>query len=526
MKILVLNGSPKGETSNTLQLTRAFLEGAHWTDAEIIDVAKANIKGCLGCFACWNKTPGKCVISDGIPAILNKLIAADVILWSFPLYYFGVPGPLKNLIDRQLPLSLPFMTDEASGGHPPRYDRTGQRHILISTCGFWTPTGNYDGVLSMFHHMLGHSYTTLFCGQGELFRVPELKDRTEAYLEAVRQAGAEYAAGGISAETTAILAEPLYPRDVFERMADASWGVPSEEDDSLSFTKQMAALYRPDGTERVLEFYYTDIKKTYQLLLSKEGAEVISADFKPFTTRIETPYALWHSISRGEISGQEALFQRLYTVSGDFDLMLQWDALFGPPAPSKHSHIPQKSSNMLLLLLPWIVFWTVPAIHASLGSGISIGVTACIPLLWLKFRPVIYEQLSIPGVIFLSLAVLLGGDTRIAVPASYLAFGLLWTLGAFPAIPLTAHYSSSSYGGARASENPLFIKTNRILTAAWGGLYLIMPLWTYFLMGTEFSAYTGLINSIFPAFLGIFTAWFQKWYPARYATGHNKKRAS
>ena len=42
--------------------------------------------------------------------VIEKLMESDLILWSFPLYYFNVPGILKNLIDRQLPMSLPFMS--------------------------------------------------------------------------------------------------------------------------------------------------------------------------------------------------------------------------------------------------------------------------------------------------------------------------------------------------------------------------------------------------------------------------------
>jgi hypothetical protein len=96
-------------------------------------------------------------------------------------------------------------------------------------------------------------------------------------------------------------------------------------------------------------------------------------------------------------------------------------------------------------------------------------------------------------------------------------FGLMWLIGAFTKTPLTAHYSAAGYGGEKAFENPLFMRTNRILTAAWGVLYLIAPIWTYFLMGSPAAAYTGLINSVCPALMGIFTAWFQKWYPARWA---------
>lgn len=528
MNVLVLNGSPKNENSNTMKLTRSFLEGAGWLTAEIIDVAKADIKGCLGCFACWNRTPGKCVINDGMGEILAKLIVADVVIWSFPLYYFSVPGGLKNLIDRQLPLALPFMAaGNESGTHPPRYDLSHQKNIVISTCGFWTSGGNYDAVTAMFDHFCGvDDYTTILCAQGELFRVPELKNRTDMYLETVRRAGEEYAAGGICAETHAELSEPLFSRDVFEKMADASWGVGDPEkpgeptDESFSFTKQMAALYKPDGVERVLELCYTDIAKTYQIRLTKHGSEVITDGFSSYTTRIETPYTVWRSISRGEIAGSEALYQRLYKVHGDFDLMLKWDDLFGTTAPRKASNeSPQRKTNMIAFLAPWIVIWTVAAIHPMIGGVAGVMAAACVPLLWLFFRPVVVEQISIPLVAGLSLAVLLGANTRIVIPASYSLFGLIWIVGAFTRTPLTAHYSAAHYGEESAFSNPLFMRTNRILTAAWGALYIVSTVWTFFLMGTGFSAYTGLINSVCPALMGLFTAWFQKWYPARWARG-------
>jgi len=95
----------------------------------------------------------------------------------------------------------------------------------------------------------------------------------------------------------------------------------------------------------------------------------------------------------------------------------------------------------------------------------------------------------------------------------------MWIISAFTKIPLTAHYSAAHYGGENALSNPIFMKTNRILTAAWGGLYLITPIWTYILMGTVFSSYIGFINTILPALMGVFTVWFQKWYPARWARG-------
>ena len=54
----------------------------------------------------------------------------------------------------------------------------------------------------------------------------------------------------------------------------------------------------------------------------------------------------------------------------------------------------------------------------------------------------------------------------------------------------------NSYNGESALENPLFICTNRILTLAWGILYVITSIWTFFLMGTPISSYLAVINNI------------------------------
>ena len=100
MRVLVLNGSPKGDKSNTYRLTSAFLDGLRQTqpvETETIEVGKLHLLPCRGCFACWSKTPGKCVLQDDMGGVIGKILAADVLIWSFPLYYFSIPGPLKLL---------------------------------------------------------------------------------------------------------------------------------------------------------------------------------------------------------------------------------------------------------------------------------------------------------------------------------------------------------------------------------------------------------------------------------------------
>lgn len=547
MNILVINGSPKGERSNTWQLAKAFLTGlresGEVTEIRELAVGRLNIRPCLGCFSCWSKTPGQCCISDDMEQVIQKLLWADITIWSFPLYYFSVPGPLKNMIDRQLPMVLPFMAEDGGetggGSHPARYDKEGKRTVVISTCGFHTAEGNYDGVYSLFDHICGKgNYTALVCGQGELFRVPQVKQRTEEYLGYVRQAGREYISGGISAGTRAELSRPLFPRKVFEAWADASWGVDPEggkqASDTLIFTRQMAALYKMEswpGHDLVLEMDYTDVNERYQILLGKEGSRTLTDHFLSPTTRIETPVTVWQAIAAGEISGSQALMEHRYRVDGDFELLLNWDKYFDgtgdakgsredqKAAPGKGIHLPGKPANMNVLLIPWIVFWAGASIHPFWGSLASLAACVLVPLLSYRYQKTFYDVLSIGLVTVFSAAALLGAPIQIDVPLGYLAFGIMWTISCFCHVPLTAHYSMNDYGGESALSNSLFMRTNRILTLAWGVLYLVTPIWTYFILGTSIGGWIGAINSLLPLLMGAFTVWFQKWYPERVARG-------
>lgn len=560
MKVLVINGSPKGNRSNTYKLTKAFLAGMRENiqaaggtlEVEELSVNQLDIHPCLGCFSCWSKTPGSCCIQDDMQEVIRRLLWADITIWSFPLYYFTVPGGLKNLIDRQLPMVQPFMVENeaqtGNGSHPARYDMSGKKTVVISTCGFYTAKGNYDGVCSLFDHICGKDgYTTVFCGQGELFRVPALTKRTNEYLEYVCEAGKEYIAGEILPETRAKLNQLLYPRGVFENWADLSWGIGKEngikESDALVFTREMAVLYRKEnytGKDHVLEMYYTDVDECYQIVMGREGSRVVTDGSMTATTRIETPLSVWRSIAAGEIRGDEALMNHLYKVGGDFNLLLNWDDYFtgtgnhagvsrqeegngsGQEAAKKTAgemHMPVRETNMNIMLIPWMAFWISVGISSDIGSYISIGACILVPLCFYRNKKTLYDVLSAALVGGCSLAVLMGAPCRIILPLSYLMFGIMWTVTCFGKIPLTAHYSMNGYHGEDALCNPLFMKTNRILTLMWGILYLLTPVWTYYLMGTQMKSYIGAVNSVLPILMGVFTVWFQKWYPMKVASG-------
>ena len=99
MRIIVLQGSPNRNGSTALlcgEFERGAQEAGH--DVERVDVAHAGIGPCAGCVACGYEGP--CVQSDGMDDLRDKLLAADMVVFATPLYYYGMTAQLKAVIDR------------------------------------------------------------------------------------------------------------------------------------------------------------------------------------------------------------------------------------------------------------------------------------------------------------------------------------------------------------------------------------------------------------------------------------------
>lgn len=100
MKILILQGSPNRDGS-TAMLADEFARGARQAGHEVerVDVAHAGVRPCTGCVACgYGARP--CVQRDGMDAIAEKVLGADLLALATPLYYYGMTAQLKVVIDR------------------------------------------------------------------------------------------------------------------------------------------------------------------------------------------------------------------------------------------------------------------------------------------------------------------------------------------------------------------------------------------------------------------------------------------
>jgi multimeric flavodoxin WrbA len=100
MKIVAFNGSPhgKGTTSAGLSLVCEELENAN-VEVEALHVGGKAIHGCMGCGKCHRD--GLCAIKDdSVNEYIEKVRLADGIILASPVYYGGIAGGFKCLLDR------------------------------------------------------------------------------------------------------------------------------------------------------------------------------------------------------------------------------------------------------------------------------------------------------------------------------------------------------------------------------------------------------------------------------------------
>ena len=102
-KVLVISTSPrKGGNSDTL--ADAFVQGAQeaGNDVEKVTLYDKTIGFCRGCLTC--QSTQRCVIHDDADTIARQMLTADVVAFATPIYYYGMCGQMKTLLDRSNPL--------------------------------------------------------------------------------------------------------------------------------------------------------------------------------------------------------------------------------------------------------------------------------------------------------------------------------------------------------------------------------------------------------------------------------------
>jgi len=101
VKILILKGSPRlnGNTSYAMSALADGLLKNTQHEVEIINVTRLKIGGCVACDACA-KNGGNCVMKDDTKSVIDKICAADAVIFGSPIYWFGISAQLKAVLDK------------------------------------------------------------------------------------------------------------------------------------------------------------------------------------------------------------------------------------------------------------------------------------------------------------------------------------------------------------------------------------------------------------------------------------------
>lgn len=76
---------------------------------QFIDLSGLKIANCVGCFGCWTKTPGKCVIRDNAVKVYPEIAASDQILYVSKIKYGGYDTVMKTMLERSIPVQQAFI---------------------------------------------------------------------------------------------------------------------------------------------------------------------------------------------------------------------------------------------------------------------------------------------------------------------------------------------------------------------------------------------------------------------------------
>lgn len=211
MKVTVFNGSPAGSGSATNVIADAFLKGAASAGAETenIFLKDHQIAHCQGCFSCWFKTPGRCVLEDDMEKLLKRYRDSDIVCFGTPVYTWNMTAMLKNFADRLIPLKSPKITEEHGNYDLQNSEMKTQKFVVISNCGF-PGENNFEALRAAFKSCCPSLEIYRNCGRLLKSKDPEIRETVDRWLKSVEQAGKEMVLQQeVSEDTAAALKMPL-----------------------------------------------------------------------------------------------------------------------------------------------------------------------------------------------------------------------------------------------------------------------------------------------------------------------------
>ena len=78
-------------------------------ETRYVDLSELKIANCVGCFGCWVKTPGRCVIRDEATKVYPLIAESRRVLYVSRIHYGSYDIPMKTMLERAIPIQQAFI---------------------------------------------------------------------------------------------------------------------------------------------------------------------------------------------------------------------------------------------------------------------------------------------------------------------------------------------------------------------------------------------------------------------------------
>jgi multimeric flavodoxin WrbA/putative sterol carrier protein len=349
MNIFAINSSPRGGGQSKTELMLSHLvEGLREAGAEveIVNLREKKINNCIGCFACWSKTPGRCIQNDDMTReIFPKWLKADLAVYASPLYFHTLNGAMSTFRERTLPAVSPFFEVGADGKifHPLRNKVPAA--VYLSVCGF-PENSEFDALSDYLNHTRHKDMTIvaeIYRSAAESMTNSFFKGKLDDILAATKQAGREIVEKmEVSPETMARIRQPLVESVLFAQMGNLFWKSCIAEGVTPKTFEEKNMVPRPDSLESfmmllkvglnskaggdrkvILQFNFSgQVTASCYFTIEKGRVDAEKGLSENPDLVIETPFELWMDIMTRKADGQQMLMEQKYRVEGDLELML------------------------------------------------------------------------------------------------------------------------------------------------------------------------------------------------------------
>ncbi|MBU3804977.1 MAG: NAD(P)H-dependent oxidoreductase [Candidatus Cellulosilyticum pullistercoris] len=99
---------------------------------KLVDLSTLNIKNCVGCFGCWVKTPGKCVIRDDATSVYPLIAKSNEVIYVSHVRYGSYDTIMKTMLERAIPIQQAFIRIHNGETHHVQRDVKKKKATIIA----------------------------------------------------------------------------------------------------------------------------------------------------------------------------------------------------------------------------------------------------------------------------------------------------------------------------------------------------------------------------------------------------------